>query len=1187
MYTYFTFTGFGFSTMFPWPKRVRAIPVNPHGGGFAAWGATPPACGAPLSPLKPAADHSVDRGTPPRCRRESPPNNDIDEVDDKDARRLGDIGLLPRGACDPCSPSDSSPVLSEAGRTDHLEDSDILPDRGVRVAVSDVGAFSDDNSLSDLEPLSPDASMQVSPSGTDSEAWEDTNSEADHADDDSPPPAAPSPHVNGCSSHGYVHKVQQAWNPSSNAQKKALAHLNDDQWAARLVEGCVDPAYVELREKETGSEYVVPLTRAGKARICLSYESCLTPLSAMSCECRRKCYRRLTNADHICALRKPLHVHCKSEDDAGNHIVQLISNAGGTKKHFYVQGEHGGQLIRVCRRYFCKVYGIGANKAKKCLTLAQQGSKWCSRMPRRTNSNGNPDGPPPQRQGLAAHAFWTLFFSSCQKPNDEVRLFPSDKTYNVIYKEYFEPWFQRLVRRGNYSREDKPSLSTLKRVRRTHEDFKDVKKLKKHWHGRCRICDHLGKQLLKSFTDGVTEREYLQQRRLHDQEVKRWLALEEVYKAQAKSNPQDLLLIMHDGTGAMGLPRVSRRGVKNLETTRYEVTPWLAIDYSGGKNDYIYSSTSSTAKDTNYLLTMLHAIIRRAKSDYGDDAKRFLARKLVCIQDSASENKNNWLLAYCTELVEEGWFDEVELLYGPVGHTHNGVDAAHKIHNQNVGRYQAGDLGHFVSNYPKGFNGKKHKMPNANVLGEVLDWKSYYDPHLRRISGFTNTSHDSASVRGFRIAKNKSGSAEVTWKADPALEKEWRGEGGYRADDVYGGFFPLLSRPEGVPKMVPHPTEYEQQKQQDIFSTFCNSLKSVLKSDGLSQSVDWCHEAAVTGRVPIHRYLEDRKPPSQLGRLCEVGGTENLRARMRVLEEYWEPYEGAGGIPRSHMWKLAPGDNDEHIHAKSNLFHFSTDESILRARRLPLVRYAGQNRGNCEAARHQNNIDGGWIQDPADGSESSHNSGDDQPDGVPQEPLALGSEPSSLGNTTPAPSGSTQQVNSSSRNSSGRAQVSASRTSSSLPGEKPAARAGGKKRKVRTNDATTALLNSGWRFETDFKDCKVGSFCVLLNHYKPTPGEDRASGPGGGDKEYDFISVGKIVHVNKEERLFKMQKYETAGHPWHPSVLKKQWHSPSGNHEEPHYAVIKYFTKFNAGGKLPKAVTDEVQNRRIQWALGQ
>ena len=38
-------------------------------------------------------------------------------------------------------------------------------------------------------------------------------------------------------------------------------------------------------------------------------------------------------------------------------------------------------------------------------------------------------------------------------------------------------------------------------------------------------------------------------------------------------------------------------------------------------------------------------------------------------------------------------FDGMFLVHRPVGHTHNGVDAIHKIHNQNLGNFVSGTLG--------------------------------------------------------------------------------------------------------------------------------------------------------------------------------------------------------------------------------------------------------------------------------------------------------------------------------------------------------------------------------------------------------------------------------------------------------------------------------------------------------------
>jgi hypothetical protein len=54
---------------------------------------------------------------------------------------------------------------------------------------------------------------------------------------------------------------------------------------------------------------------------------------------------------------------------------------------------------------------------------------------------------------------------------------------------------------------------------------------------------------------------------------------------------------------------------------------------------------------------------------------------LVVVADNCSENKNNTVFAFFAHLVHMKWYDSIELLFGPVGHTHNGVDQDHGVHN--------------------------------------------------------------------------------------------------------------------------------------------------------------------------------------------------------------------------------------------------------------------------------------------------------------------------------------------------------------------------------------------------------------------------------------------------------------------------------------------------------------------------
>ena len=296
-------------------------------------------------------------------------------------------------------------------------------------------------------------------------------------------------------------------------------------------------------------------------------------------------------------------------------------------------------------------------------------------------------------------------------------------------------------------------------------------------------------------------------------------------------------------------------------------------------------------------------------------------------------------------------------MFGLVGHTHNGVDANHKIHNQNVGSQVSGDLGHFVANYPKGFTGHASKRPKASFLAEILDWKEYYSPVLRNIEGFLKSQH-SGAIRGFRFAKGADKSVELTWKMDPALEDKWRGVGGFPNTP---GFYMLKGIPEGVPERVVRKTELTTLQEIKAAAKLTNKkMTEALEYQGLAGCAEWNFKVLTEGRIPVHKYLEDSTPVGEWGRLCEIGAVEGMRGPLREIKDYWDPTLPA---TRRTMWSLPVGPNQEHVAATSNIFHFSNDASLQERERLPLVRYKDQSAKNCEVALHPRNLQAsGWQQ---------------------------------------------------------------------------------------------------------------------------------------------------------------------------------------------------------------------------------
>ena len=305
-------------------------------------------------------------------------------------------------------------------------------------------------------------------------------------------------------------------------------------------------------------------------------------------------------------------------------------------------------------------------------------------------------------------------------------------------------------------------------------------------------------------------------------------------------------------------------------------------------------------------------------------------------------------------MISEGWYDAVEFLYGPVGHTHNGVDATHHLHNNHVGGQTSGDLGHFVKNYKWGFP-DKDKRPAASLLDTVYDWKKYYGPALRKLGGFTNTKNDPLSVRGWNIMKDDEATVEVRWKMDPALEKDWRGQDGTPAGQ---GFSILKHTTQGQPeKETPRPDPFDKTTIEALGS---HKMRTIMQGESLGACVEFNIEAAETGVIPVSAHLEDEAPCGEWGRLCAVGATQENSGEMRLVECI---FLGAG---RAGIWLLPTGPNNEYTlqqaEATENVYHCSYDANLFEKRNLPLVRFQEDKAAKCPMAEHPNNVSHPQIQ---------------------------------------------------------------------------------------------------------------------------------------------------------------------------------------------------------------------------------
>ena len=416
------------------------------------------------------------------------------------------------------------------------------------------------------------------------------------------------------------------------------------------------PGHVTVSNDKTHESLCVPKSRAKKTMELLDEDNIAAVMhrTLSKCHCTRECYDSM-NRKEIVRFRKTI-AGLANEEAVMDYLVKNISRDDGLK----VKGE------TVCRGYYASLHNVGQHKIDKANSVAKMGGEALyGRAP--------PLVPREAKKNMHATSFWSIWFDEfCQKPNEDVRLFPANQSYKTIYKTHFMPWFLHT----KLPNSEKPGYSTWQQARYAPQ-FKDVRRRAKHFHCRCTVCATLTKQAMTAFADQRSLAFWQRERRLHNDSIRAWRQLEDHLNGLSLQTPEDVCVLSYDDTKFMSFPRLTNRPIKAQGHAGFRVVPWLLTNHGTGKQDYVYMPKGKWKKGANRLITLLHATVSAIKSDVNHPQHK--ARRLICIADNFGENKNKEILAWIADLVLNKWFDSVELLFGEVGHTHNGNDATHKV----------------------------------------------------------------------------------------------------------------------------------------------------------------------------------------------------------------------------------------------------------------------------------------------------------------------------------------------------------------------------------------------------------------------------------------------------------------------------------------------------------------------------
>jgi hypothetical protein len=652
--------------------------------------------------------------------------------------------------------------------------------------------------------------------------------------------------------------------PIPGSKSKAMHDMRE--WKLTPTPGVATTDCRWINDTTNAAVFTIPNKRLVKALQKLSVNNITKGNAILGYRQKICCKKECANKFEAANIRDLRYAHLQLPDEPASlsffvrDMRRFYDHKADNRRVAYMLGGKP-----VCARYYHAAMGVSMSKLDSARIKASHGASF------HAHGNLGKRYITGTEAGVKVKSFWTYFYDTlCQIISDKKRLRP----HNLVMEDLYDSLFISFCER-TWDGQPVPSLSCFIKGSKDKE-FADVTKQPKHNHCKCTTCFSLMTRKLAAFKTMEDMDKVIADTRAHDEEVRAWRAQESYYYMQAQHNPQKVNVFMADDTSAVEFPKAGRRPVKSTANIqRVCITPWLVEDVSRKEKTYVYTPKRSYPKGGNRWCTQMFAMIKSVKLSGLLSAQ---ARKLVMIFDNASDNKNNINLAFASHLIAKGWYDEIQILYGPVGHTHNGIDAAHKIHNQGLGRYFSSTLVEWVNKYPQAWRNTP-RIPKPAICDIQLDWTGLYTPVIDKIAGCWKTAKNPGVAQGFKICRDDTNNISVKWRSGCALSDPWLGVGG-KVDAP--GFVILTGLPGGVPKVVPRKNSMTKRGMKSMTG---QAITALLESQGEAGAMEWLKTVGATGRIPILEYLEEKVPPGSIGRKALIGWGAKSRAEVRVIDK--------------------------------------------------------------------------------------------------------------------------------------------------------------------------------------------------------------------------------------------------------------------------------------------------------------
>lgn len=152
-----------------------------------------------------------------------------------------------------------------------------------------------------------------------------------------------------------------------------------------------------------------------------------------------------------------------------------------------------------------------------------------------------------------------------------------------------------------------------------------------------------------------------------------------------------------------------------------------------GIGSYVYTMSEKFKADSNLTIEVLQRVLQKLEVVRGRLPPRLCLQMDNCVR----ENKNQYVYGYLSWLVERKIFDQIELSFLPVGHTHEDIDQMFSRIALALRQHGARDINE-LHKVVQGSFVKDNVRPICETIESVADFHSWLKPYLNEIHNHAN-----------------------------------------------------------------------------------------------------------------------------------------------------------------------------------------------------------------------------------------------------------------------------------------------------------------------------------------------------------------------------------------------------------------------------------------------------------------